>query len=72
MQFLRVSQNSAPLYRDSGLRPEDFEVQTAGSAAGHQSFFNTVDDIFDTTPLRFCLPHQVHSPSKLATLEMPS
>ena len=64
MNWLRVSQNSAPLYRDSGLRPEEFDVQVQSTAGGggHESFFNTVDNVHTTAAPRFCLPHQVRRP----------
>jgi len=62
MNWLRVSQNSAPLYRDSGVGPDDFVVQPQSTGCGRdESFFNAVDDVFHTNLLRFCLPHQVRS-----------
>jgi len=59
MNWLRVSQNSAPLYRSSEAVPSEDDVDAKRCSADRQTFFNHIENIFNTTPKRFCLPHQV-------------
>jgi len=54
MNWLQITRDSAPLFKDSGV-----EHTSDAGLSQRQSFFNNVQEVFDTTPLRFCLPHQV-------------
>jgi len=57
MNWLEITENSSPLYEASAI-PSGGDAQ---SRSQRESFFNNVDDVHNTTPMRFCLPHQVRS-----------
>jgi len=57
MNWLRVGQNSAPLFRSSGVSEDGAHMTSLSDDC--EPFFNRIDDIFNATPMRFCLPHQV-------------